>query len=843
MGSGTAGASGASGHIHRWLDGVAQDLRFGMRGLRRTPLATGVMVASVALGIGVATAVFTLADVMLFRPLPYSGAERLVVPYETVIVRAGARQDTVLWTFARYDVLRSTVRGLEDAGFAAWVDGVVRVGVEDRPVRIEAITRTLLTTLSIRPQFGRLFGADEDAADVPTTAGMISDRLWRNSFGGDPAIIGRIILINATPVSVVGIMPRGFNGFAVGGDVWLPLRMMARIDPSARWTERLTAQFGTVIARMAPGLTIPLLQKQLDAALPIVNENASARFVAPDAERGVGVMTLAEARRHPLVKPILQLMAVAVVSLLLTVCANIASILLARGHARRGEMGVRIALGASQRRVGRQILTESTLLGAIGLPFGILLGFYFADGIAGLRPVLPQNWVLLRGTDLLAGASLAPNLRVLAFSSVLAGVATLFFGTGPAIAASRVDPATLITSSGDSHTAAPVRGRQFLVMAQVALATILLVTAGLMTRSLRALLATDLGFRADRVVTLHLTSMDTSAAARIRRQQFLEQIAAMPGVSAVATSRCVPFDLACFFTVGVRAVGDADGSARPTEVEYHSVSQGYFQAMSITISAGRPFTAEDTTVGRTRIIISESAARRLFGTTTAVGKQIAFEGDSRPMDIIGVARDVRFRSVEVATSPAMYLLTGEDADAPRLSMILLVRTSAPSGTAISAITRAVREGGVPMSVSDGRQLTDVVRAETSSTRFVATLLLGFAASAALLAGLGVYGIIAYIITQRTREFGVRLVLGAAERDLSRAIVRRGVALIVGGVVAGVLVAAGASRLIASLLYGVGLFDAATYLVVAAIVIGIGLLATFIPARRIARIDPANALRG
>jgi putative ABC transport system permease protein len=827
----------------RWLDGVAQDLRYGMRALRRTPLASGVMVASIALGIGVATAVFTLADVMLFRPLPYRGADRLVVPYQTVRVRAGARQDTIPWSFARYDVIRATVRGFEDAGFATWTDGIVRAGDEDRPVRIEAITHTLLTTLSIQPQAGRLFGADEDAADAPMTVGMISDRFWRNRYGRDPAVVGGTILINATPVTVVGIMPAGFNGFTVGADVWLPFRMMARIDPSERWTERLASQTGTVIARMAPGLTAARLRQQLDAALPIVNQMASERFIAPNAERGIGVMTLAEARRHPLVKPILQLMGVAVLSLLLTVCANIASILLARGHARRGEMGVRIALGASQRRVGRQVLTESTLLGALGLPFGILLGFYFADGLASLRPVLPQNWVLLRGTDLLAGASLAPNLRVLAFSAAMAGVATLLFGIGPAVAASRVDAAKLITSSGDSHTSAPVRGRQFLVMAQVALATILLVTAGLMTRSLRELLATDLGFRAEHVVTVRLTSIDTSAAARVRREEFLTQLAAMPGVSGVATSRCVPFDIACFVTVGVRAVGEADVSERPTDVGLHFVSQHYFLAMGIPISAGRPFVAEDTTVGRTRVIISESAARRLFGAASAVGKQIVFDrADAHPMDIVGIARDVRFKSVEAAASPAMYVRSGENREAPRFSSMLFVRTSTTPAAAISAITRAVREGGVPMGASDAQPLTEIVRASTSSTRFVAMLLLGFAASAALLAGLGVYGVIAYIITQRTREFGVRLVLGADERDLLRGIVRRGATLVCGGVAAGVLVAAGATRLIASLIYGVGLFDAATYLVVAAIVTGIGLLATFIPARRIARIDPADALR-
>ena len=828
--------------IRRWIEGFARDVRYGLRALRRTPLATGVMVASVALGIGVATAVFTLADVMFFRPLPYRGAERLVVPYQTVAVRAGARRDTIPWSFARYEVLRASVQAFEDVGFATWVDGIVRAGDEDKPIRIEAVTPSVFTTLSISAQTGRLFEDDENTADALTTVGMISDRLWRTVFGGDSALVGNSILINGTLVTVVGVMPDGFNGFAIGADVWLPIRMMARIDPSQRWTERLASQAGTVIARMAPGLTTSHVGVQLDAALPIMNDVAPDPFAAPNAGRAVDVMMLAQARRHPLVKTILQLMGVAVLSLLLTVCANIASILLARGHARRGEMGVRIALGASQRRVGRQVLTESAILGALGLPLGVLLGFYFADGLAALRPVLPQNWILLRGTDLLAGASLAPNLRVLVFSSVLAGLATFLFGIGPAVAASRVDAARLITSD-DSHASPPVRGRQLLVMAQVALATILLITAGLMTRSLRALLRTDLGFRADGVVAMHLTSMDTSAAARVLRNEFLTQVSTMPGVNGVAMARCVPYDLACVVTVGVRAIDDADASARAANVELHFVSADYFRTMSIPISAGRAFVAEDTTVGRTRVVISESAARRLFGTTAVVGKQIASsELTVGPMDVVGITRDVRFRSVEATASPALYLLAGEDAGAPRLNAMLFVRANTASGAVLSAITRAVREGAVPMGISNARQLTDIVRAETSSTQFIATVLLGFAVSAALLAGLGVYGVIAYIITQRTREFGVRLVLGANGSDLLRAMVGRGASLVAGGVAIGVVVAIAASRLIASLLYGVGSFDVATYVGVAVLVTSIGLLASFIPARRVARIDPSRALK-
>jgi predicted permease len=826
------------------LDTIAHDVRYGLRSLMRTKLATTVMTGSIALGIAVATAVFTLADVMLFRPLPYRDAERLVVPYQTLVIRAGARRDTVPWTLARYEVLKSAVQGFEDAGFAAWVDGIVRIDDEDRPVRIEAITPSLFSTLSIRPQAGRLFGVDEDAANVASTAAMISDRLWRREFGGDASLVGGTIMVNGTAISVVGIMPAGFNGFAVGADVWIPTRMAARIDPSPRWTERLAVQPGTVIARMGPGLTTNLIQRELNAALPLIDATAGdGGSSSPEAQRGIGVMLLAEARRHPLVKPMLQLMGVAVLGLLLTVCANIASILLARGHARRNEIGVRIALGASQRRVGRQVLTESAVLAAFGLPPGILLGYLFADGLASLRPALPQSWVLLRGTDLLAGASLAPNPRVLLFSCVVAGLAALIFGIGPALVASRTDPAKLITSAGDSHTAAPVRGRQFLVMAQIALATVLLVTAGLMTRSLRAMLDTDLGFRADGVVAFRMTSIDTSAAARIRRHEFLTGLTGTRGVLAAATSGCVPFDLTCMFTSGVRSLAEADASAPSVQAELHQTSSDYFRTLGIPLVAGRAFLAEDTTTGQPRVVISDAAAKRLFGNVPAVGKVLALDGlRGPPVEVVGVVADVHFRSVDAAATPAVYFLSGEDASAPRFGGTLFVRTTGAPGAAIAAITRVTRASGVPMGLSEARALTDVVRAETSSTRFIATLLVGFAASAVLLAGLGIYGVIAYIVVQRAREFGVRLVLGANERDLLRGVLGRGAAMVAGGVVIGAFVAVAASKVVAALLYGVESFDATTYAVVIAIVTSVGLLATFIPARRIARIAPSDALR-
>ena len=425
----------ASRSTTRWLDSILHDARYGVRGLRRTPLASGVMIASVALGSASRPPSSPLpTHAASAAPVSRRGPSRRALPNGDRALSCGNRHGGVELCALRPAAARR--RGFEDAGFATWLDAMIRTPDLDVSIRVEAITRSLLTTFAIRPQMGRLFGADEDDAAGPSTVALISDHLWTTTYGGSPAIVGSAIQVNGVPVTVVGIMPKGFTGFTVGADMWLPVRMTARIDPSPRWTARFNALNGTVIARARPGTSIDALRRQIAIAMPLINETVTDQSPRGREARGAGVTSLREARRHPLVKPMLSLMGVGVVSLLLIVCANIASILLARGHARRGELGVRVALGASQWRVGRQVLTESTVLGALGLPAGILLGVMSASAIAALRPTLPQNWVLLRGTDLLAGASLSPNARVLTFAAVVAGLATLLFGSGPALVAS-----------------------------------------------------------------------------------------------------------------------------------------------------------------------------------------------------------------------------------------------------------------------------------------------------------------------------------------------------------------------------------------------------------------------
>ena len=432
--------------------------------------------------------------------------------------------------------------------------------------------------------------------------------------------------------------------------------------------------------------------------------------------------------------------------------------------------------------------------------------------------------------------------RVLLFGSLVATLATIVFGIAPAVAASRVDAKKLIATSGDLHATAPVRGRHALVVSQIAVATILLVSAGLTLRSLGALLHVDLGFRADGVVTINVASADTSASARVRRRDLITQLASIPGVSSVAASGCVPFDLACVYTLGVHALGGVGGD-RPIEAELRGISSDYFRTMGIPLVSGREFAAEDSTTGRVPVVISEAAARQLYGNVDPIGKQIAFDQPgARRMDVIGVVRDVRFRSIDASASQAVYTLNGEATGAPRFTTTLFVRTRMTAAATGAAVAQAIRSSAAPMSVAGVRSLAEIVRAETSTTRFVAALLVGFAVAALLLASLGIYGVVAYTVSHRTKELGLRIVLGADDYGLLIAMLQRGALLIAAGVGMGVIVALGTSRLVSSFLFGIEIWDRATYVGVVIVVGAVGMAATFLPARRILRIDPAAALR-
>jgi putative ABC transport system permease protein len=829
-----------------WLDSLRQDLRFAVRSLGRTPLFTSVAALSLALGIGATLAVFTLANVMLLKPLPFDAPEQLLVAFQTRPGAVAGHSDTLRWPFAKYERLRRLVPEIEDAGFSTWQDVTIPTAVGAERVRAEIVTASMLTMLRVKPAFGRTFLGDEDMPNAASSVGMVSFRLWRRQFASDPGMVGSKIQINGVPITIVGVMPLEFTGFVSGADVWLPLHVMARVQPGSRWSGRLAEQVGTIVvrARSAGEADLSALRLRLRAA---ARELSS---MVPDpgsagGELSADVISLAKARRHPMVEPLLILLAIGVGAVLLIVCANVAGLLLARGRARQGEMAVRIALGARPSRIVRQLMTENVVLAFLGTLPGILVAYWGAVALAQLRPQLPQTFVLLRGTDLLAGASLAPDWRFYAAASALALVVALLFGAAPALAAARTAIGEMLKSAGRHKGHWKAGGRRAIVAGQVALATMLLVGAGLMVRSLRAIARTDLGFDPRGVIVVGVSSSDTTAAGRARRQAVLDEIGTLPTVEVAGVASCRPFDRECSFSMPVAGVGAiALDPARAPELDVHLVSPGYFDAMRIPVVAGRELGMAEMTGESRGVLISESAARLLWKDRQWVpGRTVMARGPGQePSEVIGVVADVKFASVEKTPRAALYMTQALAGEGAQYTATVYVRARAISGALLSLIQQAIQRGDPTAAISSMTSATDLVRGATSSTRFVATLLVVFAAIAAFLAMLGIYGVLAFMVAERGREISIRIAFGAQPRWLVGDVLRQSALLTGAGLGVGIIGALGASSVLSSFLYGVARADALTYVTIVVVVTGVGLLAAFVPAKRVTTVNVAALLR-
>ena len=829
----------------KWIESLAQDRRYAMRGLRRTPVVTTVAVLSLAIGVGATTAVFTLANVMLLKPLPFPEPDRLVVAYQTATRPGFGATDTVPWSVARYQRLADLVPAFETVGFAAWQDMNIRPEFPNSPVervRVEIVSASAIEALRVTPYYGRRFQRDEDEPGTPYTAGLISYRLWRRRV----ADYGETVNLHGAPMTVVGIMPESFTGFGAGADIWIPLHAMPRIQGGPQWTERLGNQVGTVIARVRPDVAISVVAAQMTVAAQALSASIPERFAPSGSQWGAGVIGLQEARRHPLVRPLLRILAVAVGAVLLIVCANLAGLLLARAHARRTEIRIRLALGARRSRIARQLLTESVLLAGLGALPGLGIAYVGAEALASLRPKLPPTFVLLRGTDLLEGVSLLPDWRVLAFMAGLTIAVGLGFGSVPAIAAARMRTRVLLSGEMEGGGRGASRGRSVLVIGQVALATMLLIGAGLMGRSFRQLVQTDLGFEFRGTTIMRLASTDTSAAAAARRDVMLERIADIPLVEGVATQSCVPFDRECLFRMPLHADGQTPlEAARAPEVQVHTVSADYFRVLRIPIIEGRGFALSEESGTSTGVIISASAARRLWRDgRSPIGRLVEAHGPSQPRsEVIGIVGDTKFETIEGPAGAALYRSSTRSSDGgPQYGAALIIRSAADAGRLIPLVAGEVTKADPSIAISGVATGVELVAAAASSTRFIATLLGAFAILAAFLAAIGIYGVLTYMVALRAREYGIRMAIGASATWVVGDVVKHGLFLTASGLALGIGGALGATTILTRFLYDVARADAITYAAITLVIGAVGATAALIPAWRATRVDPAAVLR-
>jgi len=806
---------------------VLQDIRYAVRKLSRTPGFTTIAAFTLALAIGATTAIFSVIDGVLLKPLPFREPERVV---RVTNLRDGNRMVSSV-----PDFLDIRAQSKSYASLAALDNQAMNLTGGSEPERISAarVGATFWSLLGVTPQVGRGFAPNEDSQSAARTV-VLSDGLWKRRFGGDRRIVGKTIALDGNSFTVIGVAPAGFS-FPDRPDVWIPL-VFAQDDlnPDGRG-----AHWMGIMGRLAPNVTVAqatselvTITRRLEQQYPESNTNMSGAVI-PMQEYLVGD-----------VRPALYVMLGAVAFVLLIACANVANLLLVRAASRESEMAVRTALGAGAWRLVRQLVIESVLLAMIGGVFGTLLALWGVDLLLSMAPNgLPRiNEVTVNGS-------------VLVFTAGVTVVTGVLFGLFPALHAARANVGGMLKEGmrGSSGGVASRRARNTLVMAEMALAVVLLVGAGLLIRSFSKLLAVDPGFRAERVVTFAIAAPDTKYGQYAQRRELVsnlvERMKRVPGAQGAAVVTGLPLSNIMMRT-SAHIVGtppERPGERKSTDVAM--ATPGYFTTMGIPLVAGRDFTDRDGSGAPVVSIVNQEFVKRYFPNENPIGKRIELGWDQDTAstggnmtlggEIVGVVANVKRRGLSQEVFPETYASYMQ----PTFSNFsVVVRSTADPSTVMAAIRAQIRELDRDLPLSDLRQLKELVAASVSRPRFYTTILGVFASIALILAAVGIYGVISYAVSLRTRELGIRIALGATGRQVSGLVLQQGVGLAIAGVAVGGAGAYWLTRLLSKLLFGVSATDPLTFVGVAALLTAIAAIASFVPARRAAKVDPLLAMR-
>ncbi len=801
----------------RWREigsDIAQDLRFAVRTLRRAPGFASVAVLTLALGIGANSAIFSVVNAVLLRPLPYVEPERLASVWGS--------------THAEYILLRDRVRSF--SSLASYQLASVGVSGGDAPERLDGarISVNLTTTLGVAPALGRAFAAGEDAPGADRVV-LLGDAIWHRRFGGDRRIVGQQEMIDGLAHTVVGVMPPTFHFPAATTQLWVPDEL-APSSSGAFWGSGGLH----LIARLRPGATRDAARAEVrEVAREIRHENP---VWDPGASYGseADVVPLQRAMAGA-ARPMLLVLLGVVALVLLVACANVANRLLVRAAARRREFAIRSALGGGGWRLGRQLLTESLLLALLGALAGL-----------GLAWVASRVLVAMLPADVPRAEHIAIDSRVLAFTALLALLTGLLFGALPALRIGRRGALGALgeRARGSSSGASQQRLSGALVAGEIALAVILVIGAELLVRSFAELRRVDPGFRPEQVVAAMITPpghrYDDPARQRAFYDALLPRIGALPGVRSAAASSALPlvggaYDLA----IRVEAQFEDVHHQLPMSDHYQVITPGYLRTMGIALRRGRDFTDADRAGAPDVVMVSESLARRFWPGRDPIGQRIGYPWESPWLTVVGVVADVKQDSLAGAGETSVYR---PFAQAPTPAMMLIVRTDADERALATAIRSAVAQVDPDAPVSDVVTMREVLAGSIARPRFAMLLVAVFAAVALMLGVIGTYGVMSYVVAQRTREIGIRIALGATPRDALRLALARGAALTTIGVIAGLAGALVAGRALSSLLYGVSVTDPLTFITVPLALLAVGLLASWLPARRATRVDPTLALR-
>jgi putative ABC transport system permease protein len=805
-----------------------RDLRYGLRQLLKRPGFTLLAIISMALGIGANTAIFSLVDTVVFRPLPVRNASELQELYGTL--HNGA--DYTIQSYLNYKDYRD--RNQVFSGLIAYRIVVASLSHNGNNERVwgTVVSWNYFDVLGVPPALGRGFLPEEDQTPSSHPVVVLSYGCWQKRFVSDPAIVGRTVSLNNVLFTVVGVAPRGFIGteVAYAPEMWVPMMMGGVIEPGSKWLEQRDSDNLFVVGRLKPGVT----KAQAEASLKAVTLEMGKEHPAENAGRGLELIPpglFIPEIRNPILTFAAVLTAVGALVLLLA-CVNLANLLLARATERRKEIAIRLAVGASRARLVRQLMTESVMLSLMGGSCGILVAAWINQLVRAIK--LPTDFALV--------FDLRIDWRVIAFTLALSVLTGLVFSLIPALQSSKPE---LVPALKDESSMAGFRRsrlRNSLVVAQISLSLVLLVSAGLIVRSLQEAQRMRPGFNPENAVALSfdvgLQGYDEPKG-RAFQKQVLERIRALPGIESVALTDNIPLSLNySSSTIYLEGQPTVSSSELPLAIPT-SVSPDYFRTMGIALR-GRDFTEQEDKLEMRVAIVNETFARRFFPGQEAIGKRFNFNGPDKPFwEIIGVCGDGKYNSLGEEPKPALFRPQLRDYNT---TVSLVARTKSDPRTALAAMQSELRSLDATLPLYEVKTLTEHMKIPLFPARMAAGALGSFGVLALVLAAVGIYGVMSYVVAGRTREIGLRMALGAQSWNVRSLILRQGMTLALIGSVIGLAIAFGATRLLKSVLYGVSASDPVTFLGVTFLLAAVALFACWLPARRATRVDPMIALR-
>jgi predicted permease len=825
---------------------ILQDLRYALRTLARQPGFTAIAVLTLALGIGANTAIYSVVDATLLRALPFPEPDRLM---KITMVAPGAHgdppRDDVVWSYPKYEMFRQIQQAFSDSTLYRLNTANLTGTNDPEQLHGEFVGASYFPLLGVKAAVGRVFLPEEDVTAQKDMVAVISYGLWERRYGADPAAIGKSIQLDSVPYTIVGVLPAGFQGLSGPADVWLPVHVLSMADDlSQRWSHSWE-----MIARLKPGVT----PEQAKSEVVLLGQRIDEAFRRPNSGAwGAKARTMEEARLDPAVRKSVLVLFGAVSFVLLIACVNIANLLLARGSTRSREIAIRLAIGANRSRLVRQLLTESLLLAVLGGAAGVALAWAGVHALEWINPANPATagnafGRRLPGLTALGLGSIRLDARALLFTFGIALATGILFGLAPAWQGSRAGVADALKSAGAKASGLGgiriLTGKSILVVTEVALALVLLVGAGLMLKSFSRLIATRTGVDPEGVLTVRLNLPSETKAPGIVSffSELQERVRALPGVESTGLMNCYALAGGCSSTIiWLRDKPPVTAGTEPA-VGVHWASAGYFRTMKIPLLRGRGFTDADRLGAPKVALINDAAARRFWPGEDPIGQHIGVGmggfGDS--VEVIGVVADVRYGQMDEPAKPDVYISPLQSA---RSASMLYVRTTGNPGALVPAVRRVVRELNPDLPVYDIKTMPERITAATARARFSAILLAVFAGIALALSAVGIYGVMSYVVTQRTREIGIRMALGARQADVLGLVLRRGAALAAAGIAIGIGGGLAATRVLATMLYEVRPDDGATYVVIAGVLLVVALAASYLPARRASWVDPSSALR-